>query len=63
MESRENQIPEVRSSHRIFLTRRFYSGQNPESEEHKRPHRNPVRGHMQQVGRINQAADHDRESK
>jgi len=52
-----------RLSRRIFLTRRFYSGQNPESQEHNRPNRNPVGGHVQQVGRINQAADHDRESK
>jgi hypothetical protein len=62
-ESSENQIPMIRSSYRVFLAGSFYSGQNSESQEHNRPDRNPVGGYMQQVGGINQATDHDRESK
>jgi hypothetical protein len=61
-ELKGNPIRTMRSSHRIFLARRFYSGENPDSQEHNCPNRYPVRGHVQQVGGINQATDHDRES-
>ena len=62
-ESKENPIQAIRSAYRVLLARRLYSRENTESEEYNRPHRNPVRGHVQQIGGIDQSADHDRESK
>ena len=56
-EFRENQIPANRSAYRIFLAGSFYSRQNSESQENNRTNRNPVAGHVQQVGGIDQAAD------
>jgi hypothetical protein len=52
-----------RSACRIFLTSGFYSRQNSESQEHNRTNRDPVGGHVQQVGGIDQAADDDGEPK
>jgi hypothetical protein len=53
-------IRPIQLSQRIFLTRRLYTGQNPDSYEYDRAHRNPVWGDVHQVCCINQAADHDR---
>jgi hypothetical protein len=62
-EFRENQIPAIGSSHRVFLTSSFYSRQNSESQEYNRANRNPVGGHVQQVGGIDQPANDNCETK
>jgi hypothetical protein len=58
-----NPIQANRSPHRVFLAGSFYSRQNSESQEHNRTNRNPVRGYVQKVGGIDQAADDNCESK
>src|SRR5208337_2760627 len=60
--STENRILTIPSSHRIFLTRRLYSCQNPNSQEYDRARHDPVYGHVNQVCGINQADDYDRKS-
>ena len=59
---RRNAVLEILLVRGTFRTRRLYSFQNPDSQKYDRAHRNPVRGHMHQIGGVNQAADHDCES-
>src|SRR5579862_9275078 len=46
----------------VLLACCFYPFHYPDSQKHNRACGDPVRGHMHQVGGINQAADHDRKS-
>ena len=48
--------------HGILLTGCFHALQNPNSDHYDCAYRDPVRGHVQQVRRIYQTTDNDRES-